>query len=321
MLSIDPDARPRDPLAFYRRLQDCLTEVEQRETRTRPSGVPISRTGAIGMPARRRIPMKALARATLFLAMAALAALVVRGYLRHRRVVRAEEPIGVPIGVSEALASATPANAKVAHTMVSIATPSTPAVANANTQAVPARSTESDNASALTTATDFAESASPNQVAVAPAQPATSNSSTNPQTQETAAATATNASTPSAAIDSSELAATSKVETAPTPAVLSGGEASAVTRQTAPKKIIMHEVRRAEPAEPEVRRAEPAPPEEGPAELAPDTTASPSQQTNSAAQTEQSRDGEDETAVTKSRKVKRADSEPTILLKVPRQGD
>jgi serine/threonine-protein kinase len=290
MLSINPDARPRDPLAFYRRLQDCLTEVEQRETRARPSGVPISRTGAIGMPARRRIPMKALARATLFLAMAALAALVVRGYLRHRRVVHAEEPIGVPIGVSDALASATPASAKVAHTMVSIATPSTPAVANANTQSVPARSTESDNASALTPATDFAERASPNQVAVALAQPATSNSPTNPQT-------------------------------APTPAVSPGGEASAVTRQTAPKKIIMHEVRRAEPAEPEVRRAEPAPPEEGPAELAPDTTASPSQQTNSAAQTEQSRDVEDETAVTKSRKVKQADSEPTILLKVPRQGD
>ena len=110
MLSVNPDARPRDPLAFYRQLQDCLTEMGPRETMSRTLGVPADLpTRTVGMPAHRRIPMKALALAALFLAIAALAALVLPGYLRHRRVVHAEEPIGVPIGVSEAFASATPA--------------------------------------------------------------------------------------------------------------------------------------------------------------------------------------------------------------------
>ena len=111
MLSANPDARPRDPLAFYRQLQDCLTQVERPETMSRKLGVPVSRTGAIGMPKNQRTPLKALARAALFLAMAALAALVLRGYVRHRRVVHAEKPIGVPIGVTDAFASATPVTA------------------------------------------------------------------------------------------------------------------------------------------------------------------------------------------------------------------
>ena len=62
----------------------------------------IDRTG------RRRTATKALALAAVFLAIAAVAVLVLPGYLRHRRIVQGEEPIGVPIGVPEALASATP---------------------------------------------------------------------------------------------------------------------------------------------------------------------------------------------------------------------
>ena len=41
MLSINPEARPRDPLAFYRQLQDCLPQVERRETMSRKFGVPV----------------------------------------------------------------------------------------------------------------------------------------------------------------------------------------------------------------------------------------------------------------------------------------
>ena len=97
MLSVDPDARPHDPLAFYRQLQDCLVQVERRATMAPESGVPtFSPTRADGTPRPRRTPLKALARAAIFLAMAALAALILRGYLQHRRVVHAEEPIGVP---------------------------------------------------------------------------------------------------------------------------------------------------------------------------------------------------------------------------------
>ena len=58
-------------------------------------------------------------------------------------------------------------------------------------------------------------------------------------------------------------------------------------------------------------------PKERPADVAPDTTASSGHQTNSVAQTEQSRDADAATAETRSRKVKRTDSEPTILFKVP----
>jgi serine/threonine protein kinase len=252
MLSVNPDARPRDPLAFYRQLQDCLTQVERRETMDRKLGAPVfSRTRAVGMSRHRRIPRKALALAALFLAIAALAALVLPRYLRHHRIVHAEEPIGVPIGVSDAFASATPVTANAANAIVSNATQPTPAVTDSNsTQSVPAKSAEPDNTDALPLATDSVESAATNQVAVAPVKPTTPDSPANPQTQKPPPITAN---------DSSEVVSTSQVEAAPAPAGSLNGEASAVAPQTAPKKIIMHEVRRAEPAEPEVRRAEPAP--------------------------------------------------------------
>jgi hypothetical protein len=286
MLSVNPDARPRDPLAFYRQLQDCLAQVERRETMARKFGDPLSpQTRAAGMPAHRRIPRKALALAALFLAIATLAALVLPGYLRHRRVVHGEEPIGVTIGVPDAFASATPAIANAANAIVSNATQSTTSVADSNSaQSVPAKSAESESKNALPRllATDSVEGASRNQVAVAPVQPTTPDSPGNPQTQEAA------------------------------PAGTPNGEASAVALQPAPKKIIMREVRRAEPAEPEVRRAEPAPPEEGPADVAPGTTASSGQQTSSKKET---RDVEAETAETTSRTVKRTDSEPKISAK------
>ena len=37
MLSVDPAERPGDPLAFYRELQDCLTDLSRRETTPRPA--------------------------------------------------------------------------------------------------------------------------------------------------------------------------------------------------------------------------------------------------------------------------------------------
>ena len=106
MLSPNPAARPRDPVDFYRKLQDCLIQVERREARAMAFGavsLPRASTPVIGS---RRAPAKALAFAAVFLASAALAAVLIPSYLRHHRVITAEEPIGVPIGVpSTAVAS------------------------------------------------------------------------------------------------------------------------------------------------------------------------------------------------------------------------
>jgi eukaryotic-like serine/threonine-protein kinase len=110
MLSVNPSARPRDPLAFYLQLQECLTEMGPRETISRPLQAPAGPPPRmIGMPEHRRVPIKAVALAALFLAITALAVLVLPGYLRQRRSVHPAQPIGVPIGVSRTLASAAPA--------------------------------------------------------------------------------------------------------------------------------------------------------------------------------------------------------------------
>jgi serine/threonine-protein kinase len=264
MLAVDPEARPRDPLMFYRKLQDCLHQVGRRETMARRFGIPsFSPTDA---PPRQRFPVKALALAALFLAIATVAALVVSGQLRHRRIVNAEEPIGKPIGVPEASASATPANADAAAAIVANVSPSTVAAADTNTtQSVPIKNAEVDEVKPLPTAPESVESATTREVAVAPAPPATADSSVNPRIQEPAPVVANTATTPPATGTPSEVASMARVEAAP--AQSPDAESNAVAQQTAPKTTIMREVRRAEPAEdePEVKRAEPAPPDEGPA--------------------------------------------------------
>ena len=98
VLSPNPAARPSDPLEFYGKLQDCLVRVERQEARSFRLVEPSFPGTSIDMPARQST-LRALAFAALFLALAAIAALAISGYVRHRRVVRAEEPIGVPVGV------------------------------------------------------------------------------------------------------------------------------------------------------------------------------------------------------------------------------
>jgi serine/threonine protein kinase len=329
MMSANPNARPRDPLAFYRQLQDCLTEVEQRETKprpatsrpttSRPATASVSRISVIDPPPRRRSPLKTLARAALILALAALTAFILREYLRHRRVVRAEEPIGIPVGVADALPSATPVTEKAADTMVSIVTRPTPVVADSSSVASGPKNAEADNANARPSPADSVESAPPSQVAVAPMQPRTQDSPADSRNYAPPAITTNKASPPPSAKDLSEVPSTIHAEATPAPVVSIKSEASAVVQQTPPKKTIMHEVRRAEPAddEPEVRRAEPASPHEGPSDSAPKATASPNQQMNSAAKTELSRDVEAEATETMAPVLKRTDSEPEVAAKPP----
>lgn len=280
MLSANPNDRPSDPLAFYRQIQDCLAQVERRETMARRFGAPtISRTHAVGTPGRRRIPMKALALAAVLLAIATLTAVVLPGYLRHRRIVRAEEPIGVPIGVPEAAANVVVPNQ---------AQPST-TIANSNSnESATVNSSEENNA---------------------PTTPAHS------QPEQPAPVVTNNATTPAAETNSSALAAANQVEAGPTQAESPQAEANVVAEKTAPKKNVLHEVRRAEPVEPEVRRAEPAPPEEGPVDVPADTTMASEQQTNSVAETDKSRNVEAEPAVTSSKSMKRTDAERKVASK------
>src|SRR5439155_15361157 len=114
----------RDPLAFYLQLQECLTEMGHREATSQSLRAPAdSPTRALEMPEKRRIPIKVIALAALFLTVSVVAAVFLAGYLRHRRIVQTTQPIGVPIGVSNAVASATPARA--AGPVVILAPPKT----------------------------------------------------------------------------------------------------------------------------------------------------------------------------------------------------
>jgi serine/threonine protein kinase len=115
VLSVNREARPSNALAFYRQIQDCLAQVERRETMARRFRVPLfSRRAALPNLTRRRWPRRALAPAAVLLAIGAVVAFVLPAYLHHERVIQAEEPIGVPIGVPDASASAAPVTAATA---------------------------------------------------------------------------------------------------------------------------------------------------------------------------------------------------------------
>jgi serine/threonine-protein kinase len=277
MLSVDPDARPRDPLAFYRKLQDCLQQVERRETMSRTLGIPIaSPTGPLGTAGQRRFPMKALALAALFLAVAVVAALVVAGQLRHRRIVNAEEPIGKPVGVPEPSASATPVAVNT-NAIASNIAPLPSAVADSSSeQSAPPKETEPPPANAPLPATESVAIVSTAPAAVTPAPPPVSDAPNDAPSQVPAPAAANNVSALPSATDSREVASTTQAE--PTPVESPATEAGVVAQQTKSKKNKMREVRRAKPAEdePEVRRAEPVP-DEGPDSAASETTASVSE--------------------------------------------
>jgi serine/threonine protein kinase len=262
MLAVNPEERPGDPLAFYRKLLDCLQQVERRETLTRRFGIPSFSPS--GLPRRRTFPVKALALAALFLAMATVGAVVLSGYLRHGRIVRAEEPIGKPIGVPEASVSATPAHAITANAIVNDVAPATVASADSNTtQSAPTREAETDNVKPLPTA-PASEESSKTEGAVAAVPPATPNSSVNPQIQESAPVAANTTAASPATSESAQIASVARVEAAP--AQSPHAETNAVAQQTDAEKTVMHEVRRAEPADEQTEAStkEPASPGTGP---------------------------------------------------------
>ena len=99
MLSANPEARSPDPFAFYRKLQDCLSEAERRDTTVRASRTPAPRSGVIDAPRSRRFPLKSLVGAAACLAVAAVAALVARGYLNSTKTTASIAPLPTPVVV------------------------------------------------------------------------------------------------------------------------------------------------------------------------------------------------------------------------------
>ncbi|MFL6521071.1 MAG: protein kinase domain-containing protein [Chthoniobacterales bacterium] len=107
MLSVDPAARPQDPLAFYRQIQECVAQVDRRESMARRFGVPFaSRSNVVALPSRRRVSPRMIALAAIVVAFVTLTSVLLASYLRHQRVRDAEAPIGVQIGVPETSTSA-----------------------------------------------------------------------------------------------------------------------------------------------------------------------------------------------------------------------
>jgi serine/threonine protein kinase len=191
MLAVKPEDRPQDPLAFYRQIQDCLAQVDRRESMARRFGVPLL-AGSSGpaLPSRRRFPAKALALAALLIALATLAAFVIPNYLRDQRVRQAEEPIGVPIGVPEATESAPPANTNVVVTE-STQPPADTSVASANTAQNPPPAKTEETAPAPPSAPAPAPAVAKNEAATAPVQPAPAAPPANVQPEESPKVAAT----------------------------------------------------------------------------------------------------------------------------------
>ena len=236
MLSLSREARPHDPLGFYRQIQDCLAQVDRRETMARRLGVPLlSRKTAFLKRGHRRVPRRVLALAAVLLAIGAVAAFVLPAYLHHKRVIQAEEPIGVPIGVPDALVSATQNQA-------------------------PSPNATADSAKTETASTDSAAVASQNQ-ATPPVQPAPAASS-----KEETAPPAVVQAPPAPPPNTRAVEPESKPPetTAPTARTES---AQVVSKAKTDTTANQDEPLPARAVAPEVRRAEPAPPSEGPEDV------------------------------------------------------
>ena len=253
MLAADPASRPQDPLALYRQIQDCVSQVDRRETMARRFGVPfLSGSNVAALPSRRRFPTKMVALAAIVIALLTLTAVMMSNYLRHQRVRQAEEPIGVPIGVSDATVSAPPVVA------------SAPAQPEPSAQTKTAQQTPAP-APTLVESTPVAVVQT--EPSVAPVQPA-----------EQPKVVATEPAAPRTQVQQDEqpkvAANEPKVVQQTTTAPQPEESVRPEVREPEPshKTEVAAAIPTARPVSPEVRRAEPAPPAEGPEEAAPPPT-------------------------------------------------
>lgn len=243
MLAADPASRPQDPLALYRQVQDCIAQVDRRETMARKFGVPfLSGSNVAALPSRQRFPTKWVALAAIGVALVTLTAVMMSNYLRHQRVRQAEEPIGVPIGVSDSTASAPPV---VASAPVQPDPSAPPITAQEKQSSAPVESTP--------------VAVARTEPSVAPVRPLPSAPPMNIQQEE------------QPKVAANEPKVVQETTTAPQPeeSVRPDVREPEPSRKT---EIASAAIPTARPISPEVRRAEPAPPEEGPEEAAPPPT-------------------------------------------------
>jgi serine/threonine-protein kinase len=247
MLAADPATRPQDPLALYRQIQDCIDQVDRRESMARKFGVPfLSGSNVVALPSRRRLPAKMVALAAIVVALLTLTGVMMSNYLRHQRIREAEEPIGVPIGVSDATASAPPVIAKAPAVATTPAQPEPTAPAIA-AQEKPAPPGPVESTPAIVAAN--------NQPSVAPVQPEASEPPAKSEPVEK----------PKVAANEPKVVQQRTTAPQPEESVRPEVREPEPTRETE----VATAITTARPVSPEVRRAEPAPPEEGPEEAAP----------------------------------------------------
>lgn len=308
MLAPDPADRPQDPLALYRQIQDCVAQVERKETMARRFGVPfLSGAKVVDLPNRRRFPAKALALAAVLLAIGIVTAVAFSQYFRHQRVRQAEEPIGVEIGVPETTASApavatnpppavatnpvqpqpsAPATtAEQVRPLPTAPVESTPAVAANNPPSAPSTEPESKAAPENTRPVEQPKVAAANNPPSAPpVQPQAKAPSIDDQPSEPPKVAANNPPT-TAPVEPQTSAPSTTRQLAEQPKVAANEEKPVLKSIPPPEptESVQPEVREPEPSRetevaavvptarpvaPEVRRAEP-PPAEGPEEMAP----------------------------------------------------
>ena len=284
MLSVDPANRPQDPLAFYRQIQDCIAQVDRRESMARKLGVPfLSGSNVVALPSRRRFPAKTLALTSVLLA----------SYFRHQRIRQAEEPIGVPIGVTDANASAAPVIASAPSVAPEPPRPlpqnNAPITTAPNNQPPPAPETApvvaANNQQPAPTVAP-APSEPPKIVANEPGivekKAITSEQPKMAANEPKVAEEKSSAPEPSK-VASNESKVAEENSSAPKPPKIAANEPKVVEEKSSapePKKSARTTVREdrterapevtnARSISPEVRRAQPAPPAEGPEEVAP----------------------------------------------------
>jgi serine/threonine protein kinase len=272
MLSVDPAARPQDPLAVYRQLQDCVAQVERRESMARKFGVPfVSGPKVAALPRRRPISTKLVALAAIVIALATIASISVASYVRHQRVRQAEAPIGVPIGVTQPAEAAPPVTTSAPTIAPAPPQPEQTApatVAQQTEKQAPPVTTSAATIKPLPTApeqtvpADVAANQPPAKIESAP--PVVANQP--PPAPVEPAATAPPANNPPAEAPKVAANETKAVEENVEPAQ-SRESVRTQTREEKPHRN--PQVATARPASPEVRKAEPEAPAEGPEEVAP----------------------------------------------------